>query len=64
MANISTFFLAMTLHPAVQRKAQAELDSVVGPHRLPTFADRDNLPYIEALMKELMRWHTIGPMGM
>ncbi|KAF8510748.1 cytochrome P450 oxidoreductase [Gautieria morchelliformis] len=63
MANISTFFLAMTLYPAVQRKAQAEVDSVVGPHRLPTFADRDNLPYIEALMKELMRWHTIGPMG-
>ncbi|KAF8531832.1 cytochrome P450 [Gautieria morchelliformis] len=63
MANISTFFLAITLHPAVQRKAQTELDSVVGPHRLPTFADRDNLPYIETLMKELMRWHTIGPMG-
>ena len=49
--------------PEVQRKAQAELDSVVGPHRLPEFSDRDSLPYINALIKELLRWRSVVPVG-
>ncbi|KAF9235423.1 cytochrome P450 [Melanogaster broomeanus] len=56
------FYLAMTLHPRVMKKAQEELDSVVGTSRLPTFADRPLLPYMEALFTELLRWHTPGPM--
>lgn len=47
------FFLAMALNPAVQAKAQAEIDAVVGSDRLPTFADRENLPYVDALVKEV-----------
>ena len=54
----------MTLHPEVQRKAQEELDRVVGTDRLPTFADRDNLPYLEALVSEVHRWMPVSPMGM
>lgn len=38
---------ALILNPEVQRKAQAEIDTVVGHGRLPTFADRDSLPYIK-----------------
>lgn len=53
----------MTLHSEVQRKAQEEIDRVVGSHRLPTFDDRDNLPYVEAVVKECFRWHPIAPMG-
>ena len=53
----------MMLHPEVQRKAQAEIDSVVGKDRLPDFADRDNLPYVEAVVKELIRFHTVIPAG-
>ncbi|KAL4077432.1 cytochrome P450 [Scleroderma citrinum] len=56
------FYLAMTLYPRVMKKAQAELDAVVGSKRLPTFADRPSLPYLEALFTELLRWHTPGPM--
>ncbi len=48
--------LAMTIHPEVQRKAHAELDRVVGSDRLPTFEDRSQLPYIEALCKECLRF--------
>ncbi|KAF7366394.1 O-methylsterigmatocystin oxidoreductase [Mycena sanguinolenta] len=59
-AVLGAFFLIMLLFPDARDKAQAELDSVVGTHRLPTFADRENLPYIEALMKELIRWHPVG----
>ncbi|KAG6374222.1 cytochrome P450 [Boletus reticuloceps] len=55
------FYLAMTLSPRVVRKAQQELDSVVGTGRLPTFADRQSLPYMEALFTELLRWYTPAP---
>lgn len=39
-----TFFLAMTLNPAIQKKAQEELDRVIGGARLPVAEDKDNLP--------------------
>ncbi|KIM56981.1 hypothetical protein SCLCIDRAFT_192356 [Scleroderma citrinum Foug A] len=57
------FYLAMTLYPRIMKKAQAELDAVVGTKRLPTFADRPSLPYVEALFTELFRWHTPAPIN-
>ncbi|KAE8421317.1 cytochrome P450 [Aspergillus pseudocaelatus] len=45
------------------RKAQEEIDRVLGPNKLPTFDDRHKLPYIDAMVKETLRWHPIGPMG-
>ena len=53
----------MALHPEVQKKAQAEIDAVVGTSRLPKFEDRPSLPYINAVVKELMRWHLVTPIG-
>ena len=53
----------MTLYPRIMKKAQAELDAVVGTKRLPTFADRPSLPYVEALFTELFRWHTPAPIS-
>ncbi|KAI1629033.1 cytochrome P450 [Exophiala viscosa] len=64
VATLSSFSLAMMLHPEVQKKAQEEIDRVVGTDRLPTFSDRPNLPYIDAMVKESLRWHPIGPMGL
>ena len=61
---MQALFVAMSRWPRVQQKAQAELDAVVGPHRMPTFADRDALPYLNALLKELNRWHTSTPTGL
>ena len=46
-----------------QRKAQEELDTVVGRDRLPTFDDLDQLVYIRAIVKETLRWHPVGPLG-
>ena len=66
MKAVSTkisFFLVLALFPQVQRRAQAELDVVVGRDRLPTFDDRQRLPYVEALCKELMRWQMVTPIG-
>ena len=53
----------MVLHPEVRRKAQAEVDRVIGGDRLPTLADQPNLPYVDALMKEVLRWNPVGPLG-
>jgi len=53
----------MVLHPEVQKNAHAELDRVVGPDRLPAFEDRASLPYIEAIVSELLRWHVATPLG-
>ncbi|KAK7438217.1 hypothetical protein VKT23_018148 [Stygiomarasmius scandens] len=63
MSAISTFFLVMSLYPDVQLKAQKELDDILGPGRLPTFDDRLSLPYVEAVYREVMRWHPAIPMG-
>ena len=56
MALVLHFFLAMVENPDAMAKAQKEIDSVVGNDRLPTFADRKNLPYIEALFSECLRY--------
>ena len=63
MSTVQTLFLAMALYPEVQKKAQAEIDAVVGPHRLPDFEDRPFLPYINAIVKESMRWHLVFPLS-
>ncbi|KAJ8508022.1 hypothetical protein ONZ45_g9663 [Pleurotus djamor] len=46
---LTSFFLAMVLYPVVQKRAQQELDTVIGPGRLPVFQDQASLPYINAV---------------
>ncbi|OJT11861.1 O-methylsterigmatocystin oxidoreductase [Trametes pubescens] len=55
--------MAMACYPEVQLKAREELDAVVGPNRLPTFEDRDSLPYLTAVAKECLRWQSVVPLG-
>ncbi|KAI0002554.1 cytochrome P450 [Russula compacta] len=62
VSTMTTFILAMTLHPEAQKHAQAELDAVLGD-RLPTFADKDELPYVTAIMKEVLRWIPVLPLA-
>lgn len=62
MSTISHFILAMMLHPEVLKKAQAEVESVVGSDRLPTMADRPHLPYVESIMSEVWRWGVPMPL--
>ncbi|KAI0794213.1 cytochrome P450 [Fomes fomentarius] len=59
----AAFFLAMALYPEVQKKAQQQLDSVITHGRLPEFSDLQALPYIRAIVKELLRWHSVTPIG-
>ena len=60
---VQLFLLAMILHPEVLHKAQAELDKVVGGARLPRVEDRAALPYVNALMQEVFRWHPVVPLS-
>jgi cytochrome P450 len=53
---LSWWALAMVAHPEYQRRAQAELDTVVGRSRVPTFSDISSLQYIQAMVKEVLRW--------
>ena len=54
----------MAMHPEVQKKAQEELDRVVGPNRLPSFEDHDKLVYIQAVTLECMRWIPVTPIAL
>ncbi|KAI0092431.1 CyP450 monooxygenase [Irpex rosettiformis] len=60
---IQIFLCAMAAYPDIQRKAQEELQAVVGHDRLPTYEDRGSLPYIQAIFLECMRWRPIVPLG-
>ena len=53
----------MAMHPSVQRKAQQELDTLLGPETLPGFDDLCSLPYLQAVYMEVQRWMPIVPMG-
>ncbi|KAI0356538.1 cytochrome P450 [Trametes cingulata] len=63
VSAISAFFLAMSCSPDVQRKAQAEIDAVIGHDRLPALHDREKMPYLNALVLEVLRWLPVAPMG-
>ncbi|KAI0269698.1 cytochrome P450 [Russula aff. rugulosa BPL654] len=58
---MSWWTLAILAYPETQARAHAELDAVIGRTRLPTFADYPHLPYIRAMVKELLRWRPIAP---
>ncbi|KAF8875598.1 cytochrome P450 [Gymnopilus junonius] len=63
LAALDVFFLAMLHYPAVMHRAQEEIEAVVGKDRLPEFDDAKSLPYINAMIKEVLRWRPIAPLG-
>jgi cytochrome P450 len=62
-STLMAFALAMVSYPDVQRRAQAEINSVIGRDRLPIFEDRASLPYVESILRETLRWQPVGPLG-
>ncbi|KJA28899.1 hypothetical protein HYPSUDRAFT_33334 [Hypholoma sublateritium FD-334 SS-4] len=61
-ATIITFILTMLLNQEKQALAQQEIDKVIGSSRLPKVSDMDDLPYVNAVIKETMRWHPLLPL--
>lgn len=56
---IATFIMTMLNNPDKQRKAQEEIDRVVGRDRMPSFEDQADLIYVGALVKEVQRWRPV-----
>lgn len=54
----------MLLHPHVQKRAQEELDEVVGSGALPSFDNFAKLKYIRAIIYEVLRWNTTVPVAL
>lgn len=63
VSALRVLFVAMLVYPDIQKRAQDELDSVIGRERLPTFEDRLKLPFIDAVCKEVLRWRPVSPAG-
>ncbi|KAJ7483474.1 cytochrome P450 [Mycena latifolia] len=63
VSALGTFILAMLCNPEAQLKAQAEIDSVVQKGHLPDFGDEASLPYVSAVVKEVLRWRPVTPIG-
>ena len=58
-AALHTFFLAMLLYPDIQARARRELETALGADHLPSFEDFGSVPYIDALIRELLRWRPV-----
>ena len=58
-----TFTLAMVKNPRIWKRAQAEIDAAIGTNRLPEYEDRPLLPYVDAIIRETLRWEPIVPVG-
>jgi cytochrome P450 len=63
VSALTTFFLVMALYPDVQKKAQADIDRLA-LNRLPTLDEFNSLPYIRAIIKEIVRWGPVVPLGL
>uniref|UniRef100_A0A8C8TD51 Cytochrome P450 2J3-like n=1 Tax=Peromyscus maniculatus bairdii TaxID=230844 RepID=A0A8C8TD51_PERMB len=55
--------LYMALNPEVQEKVQAEIDRVIGQEKQPSLADRDSMPYTNAVVHEVLRMGNIIPLN-
>ncbi|QRV80981.1 cytochrome P450 family protein [Ceratobasidium sp. AG-Ba] len=62
-AWIKVLVMAMVTHPNAQRKAHEELDRIIGSARMPLLEDLSQLPYIQAIIREVHRWRPIAPAG-
>ncbi|CEL55993.1 O-methylsterigmatocystin oxidoreductase OS=Aspergillus flavus GN=ordA PE=3 SV=2 [Rhizoctonia solani AG-1 IB] len=60
---VLVFLIAMMLYPETQRRAQTEIDELIGTTRLPVMEDRQQLPYTSCLIQEVLRWCPIVPLG-
>jgi len=63
VSTIGSFILCMIANPKVQEKAHAEIDSVCKQRELPTFDDMDSLPYVAAIVKEVLRYKNVAPLS-
>jgi len=62
-STLITFVLACVMFPDAVKKAQKEIDEIVGSDRSPDFDDLLKMPYVEAFVKEVFRWRSVAIIG-
>lgn len=63
VSSSMSFVIAMLQYPEIQARAQKEIDSVTRGERLPEISDRDSMPYMQRIVKEVLRWQPVLPLG-
>ncbi|KAF9457686.1 cytochrome P450 [Collybia nuda] len=63
VAALGSCVLGLLTNPSALKKAQQEMESVLGVGRLPGFEDQDSLPYVMAIVNETLRWRDVAPLG-
>ena len=63
VSALISFVMLMALHPDVQQKAQQEIDEFIGCRSIPSPEDCERLPYLTAVLKEVLRFAPVGPLG-
>ncbi|KAF9457683.1 cytochrome P450 [Collybia nuda] len=63
VSAIASCILGLMTNPHILKKAQQEIDGVVGYGKLPDFDDEHSLPYITAIIKEALRWRDVVPIA-
>jgi len=53
----------MVLYPDVQARARNEINQVVKHDKMPSMDDRASLPYLDAILREVLRWYPPAPLG-
>ncbi|KAG1830207.1 cytochrome P450 [Suillus variegatus] len=61
---LQIFLMAMILYPDVQARVRAEINQVVVHDKMPSIDDRPSLPYLDAVLREVLRWYPSIPLGM
>ena len=54
----------MLLYPDVQARARAEINEIVKHDQMPSIDDKDSLPYLSAVLLEVLRCYTPAPLGL
>ncbi|KAF8918429.1 cytochrome P450 [Mucidula mucida] len=63
VSALRTFLLAMIENPDVLKKAQKAVTEAIGSDRLPDFSDYHQVPYIDAILCEVLRWRPVTPLA-
>ncbi|KAF9482335.1 cytochrome P450 [Pholiota conissans] len=64
VSALSTFFLAMLLYPEVQKRGRQAMIQAISNERLPIFSDMQSIPYVDAIIKEVLRWRPVAPLAL
>lgn len=63
-SSLISFIMAIACNPEVQKKAQQQIDAVIGVERTPQWEDYADIPYVAQIQKETLRWRSVTVSGM